>query len=83
MIYVLTMVLGVILALNVKATLLVVSDQLSERNQRLIQICLVWLLPIVGAFIVLAVHRGEEKHSGQYSRESENKGDSSNIIERD
>lgn len=83
MIYVLTMVLGLILALNVKATLFVVRDQLSERNQRLIQICLVWLLPIVGSFIVLAVHRREEKHSGQYLREPENNGDSSNIIERD
>ncbi|MFC7297033.1 hypothetical protein [Herminiimonas aquatilis] len=83
MIYVVTIILVVIMALNVKATVHVVRDKLSEPKQRFIQISLVWLLPIAGAFMVFAVHRPEEKHSGKYSHEPENNVDPAHFVERD
>ena len=57
--------------LNVKATLLVWGDCLSERPQRIAQLLLVWLLPLIGAIIVLGVHRCEEKSPRAYPTESE------------
>ena len=55
--------------LNVKATFLVLRDKDSERNQRLAQLALVWLLPLLGAILVLGVHRRAEAPSRRY-RES-------------
>lgn len=57
-----TMVIG----MSVKATFLVMHDTLSEPPQRLMQLGLVWLLPVLGAIIVFAVHRPTEKHPGRY-----------------
>jgi hypothetical protein len=57
--------------MDVKATLLILRDSLSEPPQRLMQLLLVWLLPILGAIIV---HRPAEKHSGKY-REQPDPGD--------
>jgi hypothetical protein len=55
-----------ILLLQLKASLLILRDTLSESTQRVLQFLLVWLLPMIGAIIVLAVHRPTEKSSGQY-----------------
>jgi hypothetical protein len=68
-------VLGaVVFTMNIRATILVVRDSLSEPSQRLAQLLMVWLLPILGAIIVFAVHRPAEKPSGQY-REMPDPGD--------
>jgi hypothetical protein len=58
---------AIVLWMDVKATMLVLRDLLSEPSQRLIQLLMVWLLPVIGAIIVFAVHRPAEKHSGKYS----------------
>jgi hypothetical protein len=64
----------VALATNVWATVLVMRDSLSEPSQRTVQLLMVWVLPIVGAVIVFAVHRSVEKPSGKY-REQPDPGD--------
>ena len=58
--------LSIPLALNLWATRLVVADDLSSRSQKHHQLALVWLLPLLGAVIVLAVHRKEEPPSRKY-----------------
>lgn len=63
-----------VLTMNVWATILVVRDSLSEPFQRIAQLLIVWLLPILGAIVVLAVHRSAEKPSGKY-REIADPGD--------
>ena len=60
--------------LNVKATGLVAHDMLCERRQKIAQLLLVWLVPILGAVIVMAVHRPAEPPSRQY-REPVDPGD--------
>ena len=67
-------VLAVPLALNVWATRLVVRDELSERGQKVLQLLLVWLLPVIGAVIVLGVHRKHGKSPLGY-REPPHPGD--------
>ena len=56
----------IVLWMDVKATLLVIRDSLSDPKQRLMQLLVVWLLPILGAIIVFSVHRPTEKHPGYY-----------------
>ena len=60
---------AILLGMNGKATSLILRDSLSERTQQTMQLLLVWLLPIIGATIVFAVHRPAEKPSEKY-RES-------------
>jgi hypothetical protein len=62
------------LLLNVLATRAVVRDGLSERSQKIFQLGLVWLLPLAGALLVLAVHRSPEAASRKY-REPPEPGD--------
>jgi hypothetical protein len=57
-----------VLALNARASLLIARDSLSERSQKVWQLALVWLLPIVGALLTLAIHRPSEKPSRRYRR---------------
>jgi hypothetical protein len=56
----------VALGLNIKATLLIAKDSLIETHQRFLQLLLVWLLPLLGALVVLGGHRAAEKSSGKY-----------------
>jgi hypothetical protein len=65
---------AIVLWMDVKATMHILRDSISEPSQRLMQLLIVWLLPILGAIIVFAVHRPVEKHSGKY-RELPNPGD--------
>jgi hypothetical protein len=58
--------LSVPLAFNLGATRCIVADDLSSRSQRYSQLALVWLLPVLGAVVVLAVHRKAESPSGKY-----------------
>jgi hypothetical protein len=62
------------LLLNARATQLIVQDVLCDRQQKLAQLLLVWLVPIIGGAIVLAVHRRAEPASRQY-REAADAGD--------
>ena len=71
---VLVAVAAVPLWLNIKATAAVVRDPLSERWQKAAQLSLVWLLPVLGAIVVLAVHRSSEAPSRKY-REPPDPGD--------
>ncbi len=57
---------AIILILQGKATLLVLRDSLCDRSQRILQLALIWFLPLIGAIIVLAVHRTHGKGSGIY-----------------
>jgi len=61
--------------LNIIATLAVRRDEYSEPLQKALQILLVWLVPILGALLVLAVHRKPEKASGRYRSGSDPVGD--------
>lgn len=72
--FIVLLVLAVPLALDVWATRLVVRDDLSERAQKVFQLLLVWLLPVIGAVIVLGVHRKQEKSPLGY-REPPHPGD--------
>lgn len=66
--------IGIVLWMDIKATMLILRDSLSEPRQRAVQLLMVWLLPILGAIIVFAVHRPAEKHPGTY-REPPDPGD--------
>lgn len=55
--------------LNIKASRFIVGDEFSERSQKIIQLLWVWFLPIVGAVLILAVHRPTEAPSRQYRQE--------------
>ncbi|MBA4111624.1 MAG: hypothetical protein C0487_18750 [Leptothrix sp. (in: Bacteria)] len=59
--------LTILIGLNVKATIAIWRDTFSERRQKIMQLALVWLLPLIGAIVVLAVHRPAEKPTRQYS----------------
>jgi hypothetical protein len=58
-----------VLWLNIKATISVFTDDLSEPIQRWLQLLIAWVLPLAGAIIVLAVHRSGEEPSRQYRKE--------------
>jgi len=58
--------LAIPLALNLWATRLVVADDLSSKSQKQSQLAIVWLLPLLGAVVVLAVHRKAEPPSRKY-----------------
>lgn len=71
-ILILSAVIGVaLLGLNIKATVIVVRDTYSEPFQRGAQMLLIWGLPLIGALIVLAVHRTDEKPSRKYRKRDE------------
>lgn len=60
------LIFAALLALDLLATRAILKDDLSERRQRVAQFVLVWLVPLIGALLVLAVHRRAEKPLGKY-----------------
>jgi len=66
--------LSALLVANAWATYVVVRDAYVERHQRIFQIAVVWLLPVLGAIFIFALHRKPEKPTGKY-REPPNIGD--------
>lgn len=52
--------------LDVWATMTIFRDEFAERAQKVSQLLLVWLVPIAGAILVLAVHGRPENASGKY-----------------
>ena len=63
---VVALILATIVGLDLMATRAILRDDLSERSQRLAQIALVWLFPLLGALLVLALYREPKKPSGCY-----------------
>lgn len=61
---------AIVLWLNAKASLAILGDPLSSPKQRTLQLLIVWLVPLIGALMVLAMHRPTEKYSGKYGEES-------------
>jgi len=64
---VVALILATIVGLDVMATRAILRDDLSERRQRLAQIALVWLFPLLGALLVLALYREPKKAFGTYA----------------
>jgi hypothetical protein len=62
------LVVCAVLVLNGRATMVIVRDASSERYKKVWQLMLVWLLPILGATLTLAVHGPTEKPSHRYRR---------------
>ncbi|RYG06756.1 MAG: hypothetical protein EON92_19620, partial [Burkholderiales bacterium] len=62
------------LVLHLKATIAVLRDDASGKGQKVGQLAFVWLVPILGAVVVLAVHRAAEAPSRRY-REAPDPGD--------
>lgn len=63
------LVLAILIGMNFAATRAILKDDFTERRQRIYQLIIVWTLPIVGALVVLAVHRAPEKPSRTYRHE--------------
>lgn len=55
-----------LVSLNVWATFVIVRDSLSTTPQKIWQLLLVWLLPVIGALITLAMHRLADEPSRRY-----------------
>lgn len=56
--------------LSAWATFRIVEDDLSSRNQRIAQSVFVWVVPILGAMLVLHLQRKElERGSGKYTEQ--------------
>ena len=63
----LSLVLLAALVLNVWASLAVFRDRLSSRGQRVAQLAIVWLLPILGSLLALHMNRSKpESSTGDY-----------------
>ncbi|MES2933061.1 MAG: hypothetical protein V4805_06180 [Pseudomonadota bacterium] len=58
--------IALLLGLNIKATLAILHDDFPEPMQRNLQLLLVWLLPLMGALLLLAIHRKSERPSRKY-----------------
>lgn len=59
------------MGLNIWATWLVVNDSLTEGKQKAAQLAVVWILPVIGAVVTLAVHRKNEPPSRRYREPAE------------
>jgi len=55
--------------LNFKASLLIWSNTVAEKKQRVLQLLLIWFAPLLGALIVIGVYRPHEQSSGRYNDE--------------
>lgn len=63
-----------LIAANGVATRLVLRDEVISQSQRVTQVFMVWLLPVIGAVLVFSVHRRPEAPSRKY-REAPDPGD--------
>ena len=60
--------IAIVLWLSIKATVVIARDGLMEGRQKALQLALVWLLPLIGAILVLAVNRPLEAPSRKYRK---------------
>lgn len=72
---VLLLILAVFACMNVDATVAVRRDEYSEPQQKVWQVIFIWIIPLLGALVLLAVHRKPEKPSGTYRRADDGIGD--------
>jgi hypothetical protein len=61
-----SVIVAIIVLLDVMATRAILRDELSEQTQKTAQLAIVWLMPLIGALIVLGVHRSAETPSRKY-----------------
>ncbi|GAA5167611.1 hypothetical protein [Viridibacterium curvum] len=76
--------LAALLWIAIKATLVVCRDPLIERPQRSAQLSLVWLLPLIGPLVVLAVQQPQKTRrrvSASGSSANEDKGNAADVFE--
>ncbi len=57
--------LSILLVLNVRASMLVMSE-VDSMKRRILQLLFVWLLPFVGAIVVGGIHKGLGSPSGSH-----------------
>lgn len=57
MFYLLITAIGLLIAFNVYATHIILSSHACDARQKIWQIGFVWLIPILGAFVALHIHR--------------------------
>ncbi len=63
MLYLLISIVAVLVALNVYASWLALRSQLNDRAQKKAQLFLIWLVPIIGAFLTIHVLKGSLRGS--------------------
>lgn len=66
--------MAIVVAFNARATVIILRDSFSERRQKIAQLLLVWIIPVIGSIVVFAVHRPMEPPSRKY-REAPDVGD--------
>ena len=49
---------------NVAATVVALRSETSTTAQRMFQACVVWLIPLLGAFVVILFHRLDRRSQG-------------------
>jgi hypothetical protein len=62
-------VIAALVVVNGVATWIVLREPYSEPQQKVFQCLAVWLVPVLGAILIFALHRKPEKATGRY-RES-------------
>lgn len=71
----LVIIFGLLALVNLWVTWRVIKDDLSSPSQRVAQFLLIWMLPFLGALLVLRLQRRQPgAHSGHY-REAPNPGE--------
>jgi hypothetical protein len=58
---------AVLLVTNLVATAMVLRSETATPAQKTLQSCLVWLLPFLGAFVVIVFHRLDSRSQGPES----------------
>ncbi len=71
----LLLIFGMILLLDVLATIAVQRDEYAEPRQKMLQTVVIWLIPIIGALLLLGIHRKAEKPSRAYRAADSGVGD--------
>lgn len=61
---VLTIFAALLVATNAMATVIALRSETSTTTQRIFQSCVIWLLPVMGAFIVILFHRLDRRTQG-------------------
>lgn len=57
MFYLLITAIGLLIAFNLYATRAILSSQACDARQKIWQTAFVWLIPVLGAFVALHIHR--------------------------
>jgi cytochrome bd-type quinol oxidase subunit 2 len=61
---VLIVLAALVVVFNVVATVVALRSETATRTQRVLQSCLVWLFPLLGAFVVILFHRLDRRNQG-------------------